>query len=150
MLIAGIGCRRGVTGRDVETAVTSALGQLAEAHRDGPRPELSALATWDLKGGEAGLTAAARSLRLPLALISAERLREAAPGIETPSRRVEALTGLPSVAEAAALAAAGPGARIVVARIVSGPVTCAIAETAGLSEAHTAAQAAMMPGPRDA
>jgi cobalt-precorrin 5A hydrolase len=41
---------------------------------------------------------------------------------------VWALAGVPSVAEAAALAAGGPKARLILPRIVVGPVTCALAE----------------------
>jgi cobalt-precorrin 5A hydrolase len=40
-----------------------------------------------------------------------------------------ALMGVPSVAEAAALAAAGPSARLLAARIALGPVTCALAQS---------------------
>ena len=39
-----------------------------------------------------------------------------------------ALAGVPSVAEAAALAACGPKARLILPRITVGPVTCALAE----------------------
>jgi cobalt-precorrin 5A hydrolase len=42
---------------------------------------------------------------------------------------VRALAGVPSVAEAAALAAGGPKARLILPRIVVGPVTCALAES---------------------
>ena len=41
--------------------------------------------------------------------------------------RVLALTGVPSVSEAAALAAAGPTARLIAPRIAVGPATCALA-----------------------
>jgi cobalt-precorrin 5A hydrolase len=41
-----------------------------------------------------------------------------------------ALMGVPCVAEAAALAAGGPAAQLVVPRIAIGPATCALA-TAG-------------------
>jgi cobalt-precorrin 5A hydrolase len=40
---------------------------------------------------------------------------------------VLALAGVPSVAEAAALAACGPNAKLILPRIVIGPVTCALA-----------------------
>ncbi|MFP1644622.1 cobalamin biosynthesis protein [Pontitalea aquivivens] len=51
-------------------------------------------------------------------------------GVQTPtqSARVRALYATGSVAEAAALVAAGPGARLVVARLVVGGVTVAVAE----------------------
>ena len=54
-------------------------------------------------------------------------------GVETPTRsaRVEALFGTGSVAEAAALVAAGRGARLVRAREVIGGVTLAVAEGDG-------------------
>jgi cobalt-precorrin 5A hydrolase len=42
---------------------------------------------------------------------------------------VLALAGVPSVAEAAALAAGGPRARLILPRIAVGPVTCALAES---------------------
>ena len=45
----------------------------------------------------------------------------------TCSQRVLALAGVPSVAEAAALAAGRAEARLVLPRIVVGPVTCALA-----------------------
>ncbi|XIK08888.1 cobalamin biosynthesis protein [Mesorhizobium sp. AaZ16] len=45
----------------------------------------------------------------------------------THSARSQAVAGTPSVAEAAALAAAGEGARLLGPRIVVGPVTCALA-----------------------
>jgi cobalt-precorrin 5A hydrolase len=44
---------------------------------------------------------------------------------------VLALAGVPSVAEAAALAACGPKATLILARIVVGPVTCALASAEG-------------------
>jgi cobalt-precorrin 5A hydrolase len=38
---------------------------------------------------------------------------------------------VPSVAEAAALAAGGPGARLIAPRIALGPATCALADSGG-------------------
>jgi cobalt-precorrin 5A hydrolase len=56
----------------------------------------------------------------------------AAEGVTTQSPRVQALRGVGSVAEAAALAAAGPGARLLGPRAVSacGTATAALAEAA--------------------
>lgn len=48
-----------------------------------------------------------------------------------PSDRVAAAVGTGSVAEAAALAAAGPGAHLVVAKTTSGQASCAAAEAFG-------------------
>jgi cobalt-precorrin 5A hydrolase len=47
----------------------------------------------------------------------------------TSSPRVMVLTGVPSLAEAAALAAGGPAARLIAPRIAVGPATCALADT---------------------
>ncbi|MBW0158027.1 cobalamin biosynthesis protein [Sedimentimonas flavescens] len=51
-------------------------------------------------------------------------------GVATPSHsdRVQALFGTGSVAEAAALVAAGPGARLVMERVAQGGVSVAVAE----------------------
>jgi cobalt-precorrin 5A hydrolase len=49
----------------------------------------------------------------------------------TRSERVVALMGVPSVAEAAALAAGGTKARLLAPRIALGPATCALAATGG-------------------
>jgi cobalt-precorrin 5A hydrolase len=76
----------------------------------------------------AGLQALAAERGLPLRAV-------AVAGIKTPTQspRILALHGTGSVAEAAALAAAGPGARITLARISApdGMATCAIAESKG-------------------
>jgi cobalt-precorrin 5A hydrolase len=47
--------------------------------------------------------------------------------VETPSQRVAALAGVGSVAEAAALAAAGPASKLIVPRRIVGAATCALA-----------------------
>ncbi|MCE5975024.1 cobalamin biosynthesis protein [Sinirhodobacter sp. WL0062] len=51
-------------------------------------------------------------------------------GVATPSQsdRVQALFGTGSVAEAAALVAAGPGARLIMGRVAQGGVSVAVAE----------------------
>lgn len=111
MRIAGIGCRAGAP----------------------PEALLDALHRAEALGGPvtalAGITARRSELQAlgrPLHLV-------AVAGVTTPTRsaRVQALYGTGSVAEAAALAACGPGARITVARIISrcGRATAAIAQT---------------------
>ncbi|MFZ0836902.1 MAG: cobalamin biosynthesis protein, partial [Xanthobacteraceae bacterium] len=57
-----------------------------------------------------------------------EQLAAASANVATKSERVQELIGVPSVAEAAALAAGGTGARLLAPRIVVGPVTCALGE----------------------
>jgi cobalt-precorrin 5A hydrolase len=62
-------------------------------------------------------------------LVGPADLEAAGTRTQSSSPRVLALTGVPSVAEAAALAAGGPKARLLFPRIVVGPVTCALATT---------------------
>jgi cobalt-precorrin 5A hydrolase len=54
-------------------------------------------------------------------------LEAAGARVVTRSERVLALMGVPSVAEAAALAAAGPASRLLGSRVAVGPATCALA-----------------------
>jgi cobalt-precorrin 5A hydrolase len=70
---------------------------------------------------------AASALGVGLAVISPEALARAGPQCLTRSERSLAATGVPSAAEAAALAAAGPGGRLLGPRLVHGVVTCALA-----------------------
>jgi cobalt-precorrin 5A hydrolase len=51
-----------------------------------------------------------------------------AAGILTHSPRIQALHGVGSIAEASALAAAGKNARLLLSRIASPRVTCALAQ----------------------
>jgi cobalt-precorrin 5A hydrolase len=123
MIVAGIGCRRGAPATAIAAAIEAALARAAVA-----KDALSLIATPAAKGGEPGITAVAATLGLPLVLITQNDLEAAGGRTTTRSERVLALTGVPSVAEAAALAAGGPNARLVVARVAIGPATCALAE----------------------
>ncbi|WAJ26338.1 cobalamin biosynthesis protein [Antarcticirhabdus aurantiaca] len=121
-LVAGIGCRRGVDAAAVIAAVEAALS----AHNCSA-DRLSALATSEAKAAaEPSLAEAARFLGLPLLVAP----REALAGVcaITRSERSLAVTGTASLSETAALAAAGPGARLLGARLALGPVTCALAQ----------------------
>jgi cobalt-precorrin 5A hydrolase len=64
----------------------------------------------------------------PLAL---EALRNRSGDCETRSERTLSRFGIASVAEAAALAAAGPGSNLIVLRRIFGNVTVAAAQSAG-------------------
>lgn len=121
-LAIGIGCRSGVP----EEAVVALVGQALA----GVAGEPLALFTIAGKETEPGLSAAAARLGLPLVFVPKSDLEAVADRVETRSERVVALFGLPSVAEAAALAGAGAGSRLVVPRISGDGVTCAIAEEA--------------------
>jgi cobalt-precorrin 5A hydrolase len=119
MIVAGVGCRRGASAETIEAAIAAALARAGERHLD-------ALATASFKSEEAGIAAAAAARHIPLILVGDADLARVS-NHTTHSRRVAQLTGVGSVAEAAALAAAGPEARLLVPRIVVGPVACALA-----------------------
>jgi cobalt-precorrin 5A hydrolase len=121
-LVAGIGCRRGADGAAIVAAVEAAL-----AAHGRPREQLSALATSEPKAAEPGILDAARALGLPLLAVP----REALAGVcaITRSERSLAATGTASLSETAGLAAAGPDARLLGARLALGSVTCALAQS---------------------
>jgi cobalt-precorrin 5A hydrolase len=124
MIVAGVGCRRGAPAPDIETAIRTAL-QSAGIAADA----LDAIATAQAKGAEAGIAVAAEKLGVRVVLVPEADLKAASERSTTRSERVLALIGVPSVAEAAALAAAGPSARLVSPRLVIGAATCALAAT---------------------
>jgi cobalamin biosynthesis protein CbiG len=118
--VAGIGCRKGVTADEVDAAMAAASA------RDGIF-RLDALATAEMKRAETGIVEAAARQALPVILVDATALASVADRAMTRSARVESLLGVPSLAETAALAAAGPGSRLLGPRLAVGRVTCAIA-----------------------
>ncbi len=121
MKIAGIGFRETAGIDSLRSALMSAGGT------DG----VMALATAAEKAEAQALVALAAELHLPIRAISLGAL--AAVETETWSERVAARFGTGSLAEAAALAAAGPAARLLGPRAVSadGMATAAIAEGDG-------------------
>jgi cobalt-precorrin 5A hydrolase len=117
VIVAGFGFRRAATLAACEAALAQAeLGQR----------RVTALATLADKAPLLAPLAAARGIAL-IALLP-ERLA----GVATPTRSPASLAAYTtgSVAEAAALAAAGAGARVIVRRTISPDrmATCAIAE----------------------
>jgi cobalt-precorrin 5A hydrolase len=124
MIIAGVGCRRGASAAEIEAAVSAALARAGFA-----AGALAAIATAAEKRDEEGIKAAAARLGVSFVLVPQEELEAAGPRTTTHSERVLALTGVPSLAEAAALAAGGPAACLLGPRLVVGVVTCALATT---------------------
>jgi len=119
MIVAGFGFRSSAT-------VESFIDALVRA--EGPAPDL--LATLDGKAQTAAFSAFCLSQDLPLrAVTTGEAQRQ---NTQTGSKSSQAAYGVGSVAEACALAAAGPGARLLGPRAISGDrmATCALAETA--------------------
>jgi cobalt-precorrin 5A hydrolase len=122
MIVAGIGCRKGVSSDEIGTALDTALERAGR-----PLAKIESLATSTRKREEQGIAETAASRGLRLIFVDQADLEIASARGATWSRRVLALAGVPSVAEAAALAACGPKARLILPRIVVGPVTCALA-----------------------
>jgi cobalt-precorrin 5A hydrolase len=132
MMVAGIGCRRGTSADAIETVIAAALARAGLASR-----MLDVIAAPAAKADEPGIAAAALKLGVRLVLVPQPDLETASGRVETRSQRVMSLMGVPCVAEAAALAAGGPAARLLVPRIVIGPATCALA-LAEISASETA------------
>ncbi|HEY4401994.1 MAG TPA: precorrin-3B C(17)-methyltransferase [Acidimicrobiia bacterium] len=118
-LVAGVGASTGAPARDVSDLLEAAIEGAGLA-----RPSITEVATLDRKTTEAGLQA----LGLPLRGFGAEALR--AVPVPTPSAVVAGAVGTPSVAEAAALLSAGPGAELVVPKQANAVATVAIARRA--------------------
>lgn len=114
MRVAGLGFNSAATLASLKSALQRA-------------GETDALATEADKAEEAVVQELSQSLGLPLMRVAQSVL--ARQEVLTSSPRVKALYGVGSVAEAAALAAAGEGARLMGARVVSadGHATAAIA-----------------------
>ena len=119
-LVVGAGCSRGCPPDE--------LGALVDAALAGLRGRVVAVATIDRRAEEPCVVALAGARGVPIRVHAAAALAEVP--VPTPSAVVERHVGTASVAEAAALLAAGPGARIAVAKRRSAHATCAIAEVA--------------------
>jgi cobalt-precorrin 5A hydrolase len=122
VIVAGIGCRRGATASEVEAAVTAALERAGR-----PLAQIDLMATALSKREEKAIAEAASARGVRLVFVAPDALEVASARGATWSARVLALAGVPSVAEAAALAACGPKAKLILPRIVVGKVTCALA-----------------------
>jgi cobalt-precorrin 5A hydrolase len=129
--VAGIGFRHGVTSDEIVALVHRALAESGHAPN-----RLGAIATAEDRATEPSIVGAAAAFGLvPVGMAPAEMIAVDC-GVPTRSGRIEASRGVGSVAEAAALAAAGEGATLLLPRISSRSVTCALA-----LPAHFATQA---------
>ena len=121
LIVAGFGFRGAVT----EASFADALRKTAAENR------IDRLATAQDKVRAAALEAFAKHLSVPVVGIAATELEMQQTLTQSAFSMAARNTG--SVAEAAALAAAGSGAKLIVARVISadGLVTCALAEGEG-------------------
>ena len=125
MIVAGIGCRPGCGADEIVALVARAM---AAAGRAGAPDRL---AVPSFRAAEPGVLGAARRLGRPLDRLDDTALRGVADRCPTRSARALAAVGHASVAEACALAAAGPGGRLLLPRLAASAATCALAEGTG-------------------
>ncbi|MBO1328365.1 cobalamin biosynthesis protein [Acetobacter suratthaniensis] len=130
MRVVGFGLRPHAPREALEQVMRGVLDQARSHNAQHSLPD--AVATLARRVQNPALLALARDHGLPVMGVDENRLA----GVVTPtgSPRIQALFGTGSVAEATALLAAGHGAQIIVARIVStdGTASAAWAETEGL------------------
>ena len=122
VLTLGVGCERGVESDELIALVDRALAGHGLA-----RPAIACVVSLDLKADEDAVHALAAHLGVAARFFDAATLEAEAPRLENPSRAVFAAVGCHGVAEGAALAAAGAGGELVVAKAKGARATCAIA-----------------------
>ena len=115
-LVVGVGCSRGAGADEILALLRSSLEDAGLSEKS-----VAALASIDVKRGEAGLLEAAERLGVPLRFHPAEAL--AAVEAPNPSSVVREAVGTPSVAEAAVMVS---GADLVVEKRKSGMATVAV------------------------
>jgi len=120
ILVAGMGCRRGVTRQ----ALDAHLQQVFHA-RGVSVNSLSKIVSVDLKADEPGLLALARTLNVPIEFYTKDQLNQVT-RVPTPSSLVNKHIGVQSVCEAAAMLATGQ-TRLLAPKTAGRTVTLAIA-----------------------
>lgn len=121
-MVAGVGFRKGTAAADILAVVRDTCAAVGVDVNG-----IDALATADFKADEAGVIEAAQTLGVPLISCEREALDQVSDRVLTRSARVAAAVGVPSVAEAAALVAAGRNARLSGPRVAANNATCALA-----------------------
>lgn len=124
MIVAGVGLRRSVEADEIVALVEQALERASLT-----RNALIKLATIEALAAMPVFLEAARRLNVAPAPVAEPALSAATPHVRTQSARSIAAHGVGSVAEAAALAAAGPHPQLILERIASGSATCALARS---------------------
>lgn len=119
-LVVGVGSSSGVAAGEVLALIDRALAtaQLSPL-------SVASLVSVDAKADEPGIVAAAGQRGWPYTTYAADVLATVA--VPNPSQVVAAAVGTPSVAEAAALTAAGPAGELVVPKTASAMATVAVA-----------------------
>jgi cobalt-precorrin 5A hydrolase len=121
LVAIGVGCRAGAQGEAIAALARRALAEAGEPQGERRMFTLAA------KAEEPALIEAARLLRARLTPLPLESLKAQAERILTPSAAAQSRFGAPNIAEAAALAGAGQGGRLLGPRIAADGATCAVA-----------------------
>lgn len=121
-LVIGIGCDRDAPLAELRALLLDCLREANVGLQD-----IACLATIDLKADEVGIRDLARELDLPLRFFPAAELERETPRLANPSEAVFRAIGCHGVAEAAALAASGPAAYLLLPKRRSVRATCALA-----------------------
>jgi cobalt-precorrin 5A hydrolase len=124
MIVAGMGFRRGVSAEEIEFALAQTLASL-----ESDKVDLQCIAVPSRKGDESALATVVQSRGVELVLVPQNALEAAGSRAVSHSIRSLEAMNVPSVAEAAALAAAGDNGTLLRSRQIHGPVTCAIAQS---------------------
>jgi len=124
VLTVGIGCERGTDPAEVRQLLDETLAK----HNLAPQ-SVHQYGSIDLKEDEPAITQFGN-----VYFFTAEQLKAEAPRLVTPSAAVEQEVGVPGVAEAAALALAGPAGKLIVPKVKSKRATIAIAQAASADD----------------
>lgn len=126
VLALGVGCERGAAAEELLALVRDTIegeGLAAAA--------VACVVSLDRKAAEPAVHGLAATLGRPARFFTAAELDAETPRLASPSSTVRAATGAWGVAEAAALRAAGPDARLLVPKRKSARCTCAVALAPG-------------------
>lgn len=121
-LVLGVGTARNCPGDELARLVQASLAEAGLA-----AGAIACVTSIDLKADERAILELADSLDRPLRLFDAATLERETPRLATPSDVVFAEVGCHGVAEAAALAAAGPDGDLVITKRKSRNATVAVA-----------------------
>ena len=124
VLTVGVGCERGASPDEAIELVKSAL-----AGANLSAQSVACITSLELKADEPAVHVVADALGVLARFFDAPTLEAETPRLLNPSDLVFRETGCHGVAEASALAAAGPDSRLIVPKIKSSRATCAIARS---------------------
>jgi cobalt-precorrin 5A hydrolase/precorrin-3B C17-methyltransferase len=125
VLTLGVGCERFCPAEEVAALAGQCLAAAGRA-----AAAVAAIVSVELKADEPAIHALAASIGVPARFFPASRLLAETERLTVRSEAAFRATGCWGVAEGAALAAAGPGGELVLARRQSRGATCAIARAA--------------------